>query len=91
VEPIVWPSLGQIAALLAAYVAAFLPLGFVVSSAFFMVGGARVLGSRRWVRDLTAGLLLSAVSYGVFTFLLGLELPGGPLEVPLQVLRGYPR
>ncbi len=88
---IVWTSLAQVAALLAAYVAAFVPLGFIGSSTFFMVAGARSLGSRRWVRDLTVGLLLSATSYGVFTFLLGLELPGGPMEKPLRSLRGYPR
>jgi putative tricarboxylic transport membrane protein len=91
VEPIVWPSLTQVAALLAAYVVAFLPLGFIVSSTIFVVGGARVLGSQRWVRDLTVAVLLSAMSYGVFTFLLGLDLPGGPLEMPLQVVRGYSR
>jgi putative tricarboxylic transport membrane protein len=90
-EPVSWTSLTQVAALLAAYVAAFLPLGFIASSTLFMIGGARILGSRRWARDLAAAALLSVISYAVFTILLGLDLPDGPFQEPLRILRGYAR
>jgi putative tricarboxylic transport membrane protein len=86
--PADWATLGGIAALLAVYLAAFVPLGFPIASALFLVAGARVLGSRAWLRDLVAGVLVSLAAYVVFTSLLGLELPGGPLEEPLRALFG---
>jgi putative tricarboxylic transport membrane protein len=64
----------------------FLHLGFIISSAAFLVAGAWVLGSRSWPRDVAAGLLLSLVTYVVFTRLLGLDLPSGPLEEPIRAL-----
>lgn len=81
-------TLGGIAALLAVYLAAFLPLGFPIASALFLAAAARVLGSRAWLRDLVAGVVVSAAAFVVFTRLLGLELPTGPLEAPLQALFG---
>jgi putative tricarboxylic transport membrane protein len=83
-----WATLGGIAALLAVYIALYIPLGFPIASALFLVAGARVLGSRAWPRDVIAGILVSLAAYLVFTFLLGLELPGGPLEEPLNALFG---
>jgi putative tricarboxylic transport membrane protein len=82
-----WRTLCLFAAILALYIALFLPLGFIVSSALLVVGGAWTLGSRSWKRDLTCGVVVSLVTYVVFTSLLGLELPGGPLEAPLRLLR----
>jgi putative tricarboxylic transport membrane protein len=84
--PIDWPTLASIAVLLALYIALFLHLGFIISSAGFLVGGAWILGSRSWVRDVAAGFLLSVATYVVFTKLLGLELPAGPLEEPIRAL-----
>jgi len=78
--PTDWPTLAGVAALLAGYVALFLPLGFIISSALLLVGGARVLGSRSPIRDVAAGVLVSLAAYLVFTRLLGLELPPGPLD-----------
>ncbi|MBA2449689.1 MAG: tripartite tricarboxylate transporter TctB family protein [Chloroflexi bacterium] len=78
--PTDWPTLAGVAALLAGYVALFLPLGFIISSALLLVGGARVLGSRSPIRDIAAGVLVSLAAYLVFTRLLGLELPPGPLD-----------
>lgn len=74
-----WPTLGIVAALLAIAIALFQPLGFVITSASFLVACARALGSRSLLRDLAAGLGVSLVTYAVFTYLLGLELPDGPL------------
>jgi len=78
--PTDWPTLAGVAALLAGYVVLFVPLGFILSSALLLVGGARVLGSRSPVRDVAAGVLVSLAAYVVFTRLLGLELPPGPLD-----------
>jgi putative tricarboxylic transport membrane protein len=82
-----WRTLLGVAALLAAYVLLFRPLGFILTSAAFLPAGARILGSDLWRRDLLAGVLLSVATYAVFTFLLGLELPAGPLEAPIGTLR----
>ena len=84
--PADWPTLGGMAALLAAYVLLFQPLGFILTSIAFLVAGAWALGSRSPVRDVVAAVLVSLVTYVVFTRLLGLELPGGPLEEPLREL-----
>jgi putative tricarboxylic transport membrane protein len=82
-----WRTLGLFAALLALYIALFLILGFVLCSILLVVAGARILGSHSWRRDLIAGVGLSLTAYLIFTMLLGLELPAGPLELPLQLLR----
>jgi len=84
--PADWPTLASMAVLLAIYITVFLHLGFIISSAAFLVAGAWVLGSRSWPRDVAAGLLLSLVTYVVFTRLLGLDLPSGPLEEPIRAL-----
>jgi putative tricarboxylic transport membrane protein len=84
--PTDWPTLVSMAVLLALYIALFLHLGFIISSAGFLLAGAWILGSRSWLRDVVAGLLLSVVTYVVFTKLLGLELPAGPLEEPIRAL-----
>ena len=87
-EPTDWTALLAMAACLAAYVALFRPLGFVLASIGFFVAGAWALGSRAWVRDLVAGALVSVITFGVFTWLLGLELPAGPLEPLVRALHG---
>ena len=85
--PTDWRTLLTMAALLLGYVFLFQPLGFVLTSALFLIGGAWALGSRSPVRDVVAGVVLSLVTFLVFTRLLGLELPAGPLEAPLRALR----
>lgn len=81
-----WSTLLAMAALLAGYVVMFRPVGFLITSAAFLVGGAWALGSRNWLRDVVVGVALSVVTFAVFTRLLGLELPAGPLEEPLRAL-----
>jgi putative tricarboxylic transport membrane protein len=73
-----WHTLGALAGVLAAYLILFVPIGFPISSTLFLVGAARILGSRSLPRDLVAGVGVSVIAYIVFTRLLGLELPGGP-------------
>lgn len=82
-----WTALVGLAALLALYLALFLPLGFLLGSTLYLVAAARVLGSHSLLRDLVSGVGLSVAAYLVFTRLLGLELPAGPLEEPIRSLQ----
>jgi putative tricarboxylic transport membrane protein len=54
-------------------------LGFILSSAILFLAVAWGFGSRRTVRDGLIALVLSGIVYLVFTRLLNLQLPGGPL------------
>jgi putative tricarboxylic transport membrane protein len=81
-----WPALLGMAALLLAYVVLFRPLGFPLTSAVFLPLGAAVLGSRAHGRDALVALLISLAAYVVFTRLLGLEVPAGPLAAPLDTV-----
>jgi putative tricarboxylic transport membrane protein len=74
-----WRTLLLLAAALAVYLALYLPLGFPIASLFFFVGGAWILGSRNVVRDVISGALLVTAVYLVFTRLLTIDLPAGPL------------
>jgi len=64
-----------------AYFAAFVPLGFVVSSVAFFVAMARVLGSRALVRDILAGSAFVVGLYALFQMLLTVDLPQGVLPL----------
>jgi putative tricarboxylic transport membrane protein len=85
--PTDWSTLLAMAGLLALYVVLFRPLGFILTSAAFLLAGAWVLGSRAWARDLAAGAMVSIATYMVFARLLGLELPAGPLEGPVRAFQ----
>ncbi|MDQ0376164.1 tripartite tricarboxylate transporter TctB family protein [Amycolatopsis thermophila] len=54
-------------------------LGFPLSSAIMFWGAAYALGSRHPVRDPLISAAVSLVTWLVFTVLLGVPLPGGPL------------
>jgi putative tricarboxylic transport membrane protein len=81
-----WRTLLLVGAFLAGYVVLYLPLGFVVSSVLFVPACGRALGSRSPGRDVIVAVGLALVTYFVFTRLLGLELPGGPIDEPLRAL-----
>lgn len=51
------------------------PLGFVISSTLLMVCVARGYGSRRPLRDALIGLAITLPMWGLFDFLLGINLP----------------
>jgi putative tricarboxylic transport membrane protein len=55
-------------------------LGYIAATGLFFPAGARLLGSRRPVRDLLLGLALGLTLYLVFTRLLDVRLPGGIVE-----------
>jgi putative tricarboxylic transport membrane protein len=51
--------------------------GFILASTFLFTLIARGFGSRRLLRDIVIGALLSTVAYFIFTLGLGLKLPNG--------------
>lgn len=55
-------------------------VGFPISGAILFWGSAYALGSRHWVRDPVIAVVLSVSAYLLFQKLLGVPLPGGPLE-----------
>lgn len=56
-------------------------VGFILASTVLFWGAAFGFGSRHYLRDVLVGLMLSVVVYGVFTRLLDLNLPAGPLPL----------
>lgn len=78
-EPIDRATLLAMIALLAAYIVAYETLGFIVATILMYALSARVLGSRRWGVNLLVAVLLSLIVYGVFHYLLQVQLPDGML------------
>jgi len=76
-----WPTPGLVMAGLLGYVALLMPLGYALATAVFFTVTARVLGSRRPVRDSLAGVALGVVLSYSFTRWLGVRLPVGPWGV----------
>jgi putative tricarboxylic transport membrane protein len=63
----------------ALFLAAFVPLGFVLSGAAFLIAQARILGSRALVRDVIASVVFVLAVYWLFVGFLTVDLPSGPL------------
>lgn len=78
--PTDWRCLGSLVLALLAYLVLIEPAGFVIASAVLFVGAAVAMGSRRYARDIVAGIALAAVLYVGFTRGLGLDLPAGVLQ-----------
>ncbi|HEY9445837.1 MAG TPA: tripartite tricarboxylate transporter TctB family protein [Burkholderiales bacterium] len=78
-EPIDWATLLAMIGLLAAYVAVYEVLGFIVATMVMYALSARALGSRRWGVNILVAVLLTVVVYGVFHYLLQVQLPAGRL------------
>ncbi|WP_280356347.1 tripartite tricarboxylate transporter TctB family protein [Nocardia otitidiscaviarum] len=55
-------------------------VGFPISGGLLFWGAAYALGSRHYVRDPVIAIALSLLTYIAFVRLLGVMLPGGPLE-----------
>ncbi|MGP4021348.1 tripartite tricarboxylate transporter TctB family protein [Saccharopolyspora sp. 5N708] len=72
-----WRAVAKLAATLCGYVLLLVPAGFWQSSTVFFALVARILGSRKPVRDLVIGLVLSLAAYFLFDRLLGVSLPPG--------------
>lgn len=63
----------------AVFLAAFVPLGFVLSAAAYLVVEARILGSRSHWRDAIVAVLFALAIYWLFDGFLTVDLPNGPL------------
>jgi len=63
----------------AMFLAAFIPLGFVLSGTAFLVAQSRILGSRALVRDVIASIVFVLAVYWLFVGFLTVDLPNGPL------------
>jgi putative tricarboxylic transport membrane protein len=61
------------------FLAAFVPLGFVISATLFLIAESRILGSRHLVRDVIASVIFIAALYVLFVKYLTIDLPRGPL------------
>ena len=77
-------DLGAVAALLAGLVALILViglgLGFILATSLLFAATAFAFGRRALAADLAIGLVLGLVVFLLFTKLLTLALPSGPLE-----------
>ena len=78
-EPIDGRPFGYTVAATAAFLLAFVPLGFILSATAFLIAQARILGSRHLLRDSIASLLFIAGLYLLFVQGLTIALPKGPL------------
>ena len=74
-------TLGQAAVAVALYFAAFVPLGFIVSSTAFFFALAWILGSRSALRDAITSVAFVVALYLLFERLLTVDLPGGVLPL----------
>ncbi len=77
-------AVGLLVVVLGVYVLVLERLGFVLASAILFWGVAFAFGSRSYLRDIVIGVVLSFITYLVFSKLLGLTLPAGVLE-PLGI------
>jgi putative tricarboxylic transport membrane protein len=75
-----WARVGGLVASFVALVVLIEPLGWPIAGTVLFAGSAWSLGARPWWRPVLAGVLLAVVTQVVFTQLLGVFLPAGPLE-----------
>jgi putative tricarboxylic transport membrane protein len=78
-----WPSVLLLIAALAAYALLLVPAGYWQATTAFFVAVARVLGSRRLMRDVLVGLALALATYFLFDRLLGISLPPGLVRLAI--------
>lgn len=72
--------LGVIIALLFGYILLFVPLGYIISTVLFVLAITMYLDSRHWIRNLVYAIVFPLAVYFVFTELLQVTLPAGPLS-----------
>lgn len=77
-----WRAAAPSVLLFLAYIVLLEPLGYLPATTAFITLEARLLGSRRWGRDLLAALVVAFSVYALFSLLLGLRLPAGFLVGP---------
>lgn len=78
--PTDWRAVGLLAVALILYLVLMLPAGFIIASSVLFAASAFAMGSRRHIRDLCIGVVLSVALYLAFTAGLGIRLPTGFLD-----------
>ncbi len=78
VDPV---RLGVVILILVAYLFLFVPLGYVISTFLFILSMTMYLDRRHWVRNLVYAVVFPLVVYLLFTEVLEVLLPRGPLGV----------
>jgi hypothetical protein len=73
--------MGTMIALMVAYAFLFEPLGYALTTLVVFLAGVLVLDRKHLVRDVVIGLIASFGMHFVFTKLLKLALPSGPLSL----------
>ncbi|MFD7503469.1 tripartite tricarboxylate transporter TctB family protein [Streptomyces sp. NPDC059850] len=76
-----WRPVATLLALLVGYLFALAPCGYWQSTAVLFTLVARVLGSRKLLRDAAVGLVLALAVYVLFDRLLGIHLPPGIIRL----------
>lgn len=66
-----------VAALLLAYIVAFIPVGYLLSTFAFLAAVSTYIDRRRWIRNLVFAAVFAVVVYVAFTRGLQVELPPG--------------
>ncbi|MEU7862507.1 tripartite tricarboxylate transporter TctB family protein [Nonomuraea sp. NPDC049141] len=82
-EGIHWRPVLLLIGTLALYATLLVPVGYWQATTLFFLAVARVLGSRKLVRDLVVGLLLALATYLLFDRVLGITLPPGLIRLAI--------
>ncbi|MCG5211742.1 tripartite tricarboxylate transporter TctB family protein [Streptosporangium soli] len=78
-----WPSVLLLVGALVVYALILTPVGYWQATTLFFAAVARVLGSRRPLRDVAVALVLALVTYFVFDRVLGIALPPGLIRLAI--------
>lgn len=75
-----WVTVAKLTGSFAALVVLVEPLGWPIAATVLFGGSAWSLGARPWWRPALVGAVLAVIVHVLFTQVLGLFLPAGPLE-----------
>jgi putative tricarboxylic transport membrane protein len=75
-----WVAVAKLTGAFAALVVLVDPLGWPIAASLMFGGTAWALGARPWWRALLVAVVLNTAVHVVFTQVLGVYLPAGPLE-----------
>lgn len=75
-----WRTVALVTVAFGAHVALLRPAGWPIAAAVLFWGVAVALGARRWLRVAAIAIVLSGLTYFVFSRLLGVTLPAGVLQ-----------
>ncbi len=73
-------TIGKMLALMLVYVWIFDPLGYPLATFLMFVTGILILDRRHWMRDTIIAVVASFGFYFVFSLVLRVQLPAGPLK-----------